>query len=351
MIEHRLQRLREWMASEHLDGFVISSAANIRYLTGFTGEGLLVVDEELTLCTDSRYVVQAQQEAPGVQVAAEGGGHVGQVAARLSAGKSTRVGFEAEAMTYSTWETLRDKAGGVELVPTRGVIVGQRARKQPEEVELIRRAADLADAAFAQLRPHIRAGVSERELALELHRLMVLGGADGPSFEPIVAGGPNGAKPHARPSARRLAEGDLVVVDWGARAEGYCSDCTRTVAVGELGARQREIWQAVRAAQLAALAVAGPGVPGREVDAAARDHLAGCDLAQYFGHGVGHGVGLEVHERPAVNATSEEVLEPGMVISIEPGVYLDEWGGVRLEELVLITEQGAETLTHAPYDL
>lgn len=351
MTAHRLDALRDWMAAENLDAFVVSSPANVRYLTGFAGEGMLVVDQGVTICTDSRYTVQAQQEAPWVAVAADQGGHIGNVAARLMSDGVARAGFEADRLNYSAWERLREQAGGTELVPTRGVICGHRACKDPAEIELIRRAAEIADKAFVQLRPSLQAGLPEREAALELHRLMVRAGADRCSFETIIASGPNGAKPHAEPGPRSLAEGDLVVVDWGARVDGYCSDCTRTIAVGEIDRRGREVWRAVREAQQAALAVAGPGVPCREVDAAARDHLAYCDLAECFGHGVGHGVGLEVHEQPTLNAASEDVLRPGMVVTIEPGVYLEDWGGVRLEELILVTEDGVEALTRAPYDL
>lgn len=181
--------------------------------------------------------------------------------------------------------------------------------------------------------------------------MMVLSGAEGASFEIIVAAGPNGAKPHARPDRRTINEGELVVVDWGAVVEGYRSDCTRTLVMGEPDAKQHEIWQAVRASQLAALDAVRPGAKCADIDAIARSWLDERGWGQHFGHGLGHGVGLEVHERPAVSQRSQEVLEPGMVVTIEPGVYLEGWGGVRLEELVLVTETGAEVLTKAPYDL
>jgi len=240
---------------------------------------------------------------------------------------------------------------GIELVATCGIVREHRACKDRDEIALIRRAASIADDAFATLRAELQPGISEREAALELHHLMVRGGADRCSFETIIAAGPNGAKPHAQPGPRELAEGDLVVVDWGARVEGYCSDCTRTIAIGAPDERRREVWRAVWEAQQAALALAGPGVACRAVDAAARELLAERDLAEHFGHGVGHGVGLEVHEKPTLSASSEDELRPGMVVTIEPGVYIEGWGGVRLEELILITEAGSEALTHAGYDL
>ena len=346
----RLDALRARMTDEGLDAFVVNSPANVRYLTGFSGEGMLVVDEDVTLCSDSRYVVQAAEEAPWMTVAADGGGHVGKAAARLAETGAARVGFEAEALMYVGFEALGKSAPDAELVSTRGVIERLRAVKDPGEIALVRRAAAIADAAFAELRGRIEPGMTERQVALDLDRLMIEGGARKPSFETIVASGPNGAKPHAVPGERELAEGDLVVVDWGAQADGYCSDCTRTLMLGEPDARQRGIWQAVREAQLAGLEAIAPGVKCRDVDAAARDLLYERGLGDLFGHGVGHGVGLEVHEQPGLGETSEDTLAASMVITVEPGVYAAGWGGVRLEESVLVTADGFEVLTAAPYD-
>ena len=243
------------------------------------------------------------------------------------------------------------KLDGRELLPLEDRIKRLRAIKDSEEVALIRRAAQVADSAFVDLRSLIEPGMSELEAAEELRRLMVLAGAEKPSFDVIFATGPNGAKPHARPGEREVAEGDLIVIDWGAVVDGYCSDCTRTVIVGEPDERQLEVWQAVRKAQRAALEGLQPGMEGREVDAIARESLEESGYAKYFGHGLGHGVGLEVHELPTVGQKSENTIEPAMIITVEPGVYIEGWGGVRLEELVLVTEEGGEVLTEAPYDL
>jgi Xaa-Pro aminopeptidase len=347
----RRAAVREWMEEERVDALLVSAEPNVRWLTGFTGEGLLVLDAEgPLLCTDSRYAVQAGEEAPGLEFVADSG-HLDQAIERLGGSLPDRLGFEASALPYSGYQRLDEGLDGVELTPLEDRIKRLRVVKDAEEVALIRRAASIADAAFAELRAGIEPGLSEREAAEELRRLMVLGGAEKPSFDVIFAAGPNGAKPHARPGERVVAEGDLIVIDWGAVVDGYCSDCTRTVIVGEPDERRREVWTAVREAQMAAIEGLRPGMEGREVDAIARALLGERGYAQYFGHGLGHGVGLEVHELPRLSQKSEETLEAGMVVTVEPGVYIEGWGGVRLEELVLVTDGGAELITSAPYDL
>lgn len=347
----RLDAVRGWMADEELDALIVSRASNVRYLTGFSGEGLLVIDDAgEAICTDSRYDVQARDEAPGTEVVADGG-HLRQVIDRLQAAGPARVGFEAEHVTYATHQQLTEALEGVDLCPCEDEIVRLRAVKDEGELTLIERAATVADEAFGRWWRWVEPGVSEREAALELEREMVLGGAEGASFDIIVASGPNGARPHATPGERRIATGELVVVDWGAVVEGYCSDCTRTVILGEPDARQREVWDAVRAAQQAAIDALEPGMAGGELDGMAREVLRERELDEYFGHGLGHGVGLDVHERPRLGRSSEDVLRAGMVVTVEPGVYIEGWGGVRLEELVAVTEGGARTLTRALCDL
>lgn len=350
-LDARRAAVREWMAGEQVDALLVSAAPNVRWLTGFTGEGLLVLDAGgLVLCTDSRYAVQAAEEAPGLEVSADSA-HLDQAVERLKAGGARRVGFESAHLSYASYQRLSEGVEGAEAVPLEDRVRLLRAVKDAAEVALITRAAQVADAAFVELRASIEPGVSEREAAEELRRLMVLGGAEGPSFEIIVASGPNGAKPHASPGGRVIAEGDLIVIDWGAVVEGYCSDCTRTVIVGQPDDRQREVWTAVREAQGAALEGLRPGMQGREVDAIARELLRERGYEREFGHGLGHGVGLQVHELPTLGQKSENVLEAGMVVTIEPGVYIEGWGGVRLEELVLVTEDGGDPITAAPYDL
>jgi len=350
MRSRRVERVRGWLAEQELGALLVSSAPNVRWLTGFAGEGMLVVDDGTLICTDSRYRVQSCEEAPGIECAAEGG-HLEQAIARLEACGAARVGFEAPHLSYASWQKLAEGLGGVTLVPCGDEIRRLRAIKDAGEVKLIERAASVADEAFGRWRGALEPGITEREAALELERLMVLGGAEKPSFGTIMAAGTNGAKPHACPGRRTIDEGDLVVVDWGAQVDGYCSDCTRTLLVGEVGEQQRAIWQAVRAAQLAAIDAAVAGARCADVDAVAREVLRGHGWEKEFSHGLGHGVGLQVHEQPTLSQRSEDVLASGMVVTIEPGVYIDGWGGVRLEELILVTEEAPRVLTHAPYDL
>ncbi len=350
-IEARRVAVREWMSEAEVDALLVSAAPNVRWLTGFTGEGLLVLGERgALLCTDSRYTVQAAEEAPELEAASDGG-HLEQAIARINASGAGRAGFESGHVTYASFQRLQEALEGAEPVGLDDRIKHLRAVKDADEVALIRRAAAVADAAFVELRARIEPGMTEREAAEELRRQMVLGGAEGPSFETIMASGPNGAKPHARPGEREIIEGDLIVIDWGAKVEGYCSDCTRTVMVGEPDERQREVWLAVREAQVAALEGLRPGMEGREIDAIAREVLRERGFEREFGHGLGHGVGLQVHELPTVGQKSENEVPVGAVVTIEPGVYIEGWGGVRLEELVLVTEDGAEVLTLSPYDL
>ncbi len=233
----------------------------------------------------------------------------------------------------------------IELVGVEGLVEGLRAVKEPEEVAAIRAAAALADEAFAELIVGGLTGHSERELALRLEVEMRRRGAAGPSFDPIVAGGPHGALPHGRPTDEPVRAGELVVVDWGARLDGYCSDCTRTLATGVIDSEAAEIYQLVLDAQLAAVEDVKPGAVGRDVDAVARAAITSAGHGEHFGHGLGHGVGLEVHEAPRLAQPSEAVLASGNVLTVEPGVYIPGRFGVRIEDLVVVTDDGRDILT------
>lgn len=345
----RLERLRRRMAEEQVDGLLVGSPANRRYLSGFTGSSgwLLITADRAELWTDFRYLEQAAAQAPAFEIVrheADVYRHLGRRVGELGLG---RLGFERDHLSYRQWERLR---GGlpekVELVPVAGWIEELRRVKDAGEIAAIRQAARIADEALLEVLADLRPGRTEREVALQLEFAMRRRGAEGVAFDFIVASGPRSALPHGTASDRVIQEGDLLTVDYGAVYGGYASDCTRTVVVGRAGERQREIYDIVLEAQRRALAAVRPGATGAEVDRAAREVIESAGYGEHFGHATGHGVGLEVHEGPRLAATGgDDVLAPGMVVTVEPGIYLPGWGGVRIEDLVVVTESGGEILT------
>ena len=353
----RLPRLVDRLGEAQVDAVVISHPTNLRYLTGFTGSSglLFVAERSAVLVTDGRYTTQAGEQlaASGVDVevvtapaAAQGG------QARELAGGAARLGVEAAHVSWArqrTWSA--EWFPGAELVPTVGLVEDLRRLKDPGEIARLGQAATIADDALAGVRDQLLDGPAEDELARGLDFEMRRLGASGPSFETIVAGGPNGAKPHHRPSARRIRPGEAVVVDFGALCDGYCSDMTRTLWVGELADPQlRRAVEVVLAAQAAGVAVVRPGVACTAVDQACREVIAEAGWADRFVHGTGHGVGLDIHEAPAVGVTSTDTLASGHVVTVEPGVYLPGVGGVRIEDTVVVTEHGCRPLTTTPKD-
>ncbi|MBE3590422.1 MAG: aminopeptidase P family protein [Firmicutes bacterium] len=343
-------------AREHgADALIVQSAPNRRYLTGFTGsEGTIVITSEgVHLLVDFRYVEQAKLQAPGAHVQMYRREELwAKVAEALAAAGARRPGFEAEHVSWARWRKMVESLPeGVEAVPVTGAVERVRAVKDAGELELIRRAMRITDEALAAVLPEVRPGVRERELALRLEWEMKRRGAEGTAFDFIVASGPRSAMPHGVAGDRALERGDFVTFDIGARYQGYCADMTRTVILGEADERQRAIYDLVLRAQEAALAAVRAGVRASEVDAAARRVIADAGYGEAFGHGLGHGVGLDVHEAPSLNARSEDVLEEGMVVTIEPGVYLEGWGGVRIEDSVVVTAAGYELLTFTAKDL
>jgi Xaa-Pro aminopeptidase len=260
-----------------------------------------------------------------------------------------RTGFEADAVSFADWETLG--SGGLELVPRRGLVEALRAVKDDEELETIRRAAEITSEAYARFAEESFVGRSERELAWRLDDLFHELGAHGPAFETIVASGPNAARPHARPTDREVEAGETVVVDAGARLDGYCADCTRTFATGPLAGRLKDAYAACLEGQLAGLEAVGPGVTGVDADAAARERIDAAGLGDDFGHGLGHGVGLDVHEAPRLSRESTDTLAVGNVVTVEPGIYLEGLGGIRIEDLVIVRDGAPEVLTGYTKDL
>lgn len=360
----RTARLQAALAEREVDGLLVSQPENRAYLSGFTGSSgwlLIVADREgqasgvPMIATDSRYFEQARLECPDyelVQARDELVAVLPGMVARASAvgARSFRLAFEADHATFADVERWSAALPGVQLVPTQGLVMGLRKVKDPSEIAAVRAAVALADAALAAALAQIRPGMRERDVAWLIESHMRTHGAEGASFETIVACGPNGARPHARAGDDLLVAGEPIVIDMGARLNRYCSDLTRTVCIGPPNDPERfsAIYETVLQAQSAAEAALRPGLAGRDADAVARGHIAEAGYADYFGHGLGHGVGLEIHEGPRLGRTSDDVLAPGNVVTVEPGIYLPGWGGVRIEDIVLITETGAEILTRAP---
>ena len=338
-----------------LSAFLSVHAANVRYLTGFTGSSgfLLVGPGAAGLITDFRYREQAAEEVPDdLPVWIHEEGWRDEVAIRLSeVGAPDEVGFESDRLTVRARDELAGAAPEVRWRGVTGVVEELRQRKSEQEVDRIRRAAGLGDRVLEAFLGDVEAGATEAELAAELDYRLRLGGSEGVAFDTIVAAGPRSALPHARPSERPLAEGDLLLVDFGARVDGYCSDMTRVFCLGPPAAWQRSLHRSVLRAREAALEVIASGVEASEVDAAARRALERDGLEEHFGHSTGHGIGLEVHEGPSLSGRSEDRLREGNVVTVEPAAYLEGRGGVRIEDDVLVGARGAELLTGFPRDL
>ncbi len=340
----RLERL----AAALQEPLLVTARVNVRYLVGLDSSNAALVVEpggDTSLYTDSRYARRAEV-VEGVTFRQTRRNVVGELA-ELLAGR--RIGIEAATLSVAQWETLR--GGGVEPVATQGLVEALRAVKDAGEIAAIRAACAISDQMFEGLAQERFTGRTERELAWWIERRFRELGAEKTAFDVQVASGVNGASPHAQPQDTPVPADTLVTVDAGCVCDGYCSDCTRTFATGEISEQFEEIYAICLAAQLAGVAAVGPGVGGREADAASRDPISEAGYGELYGHGMGHGLGLEVHEAPGLRPESEDVLQPGNVVSVEPGIYMPAVGGVRIEDLLLVTEDGAERLTTFGKDL
>jgi Xaa-Pro aminopeptidase len=346
----RTDRLVELLRARDLDSLLVTELLNVRYLTGFTGTNAaaIVTPEERLFFTDFRYVEQARQQVPEYERIEAGRDMLGDLSGRLRG----RAGFDDEHLSVAAHRKLSEKVPeGVELVPAGGLVEELRAVKDASEVAAMRAAAELSTAAYETLRERGLAGRTERDVALQLVRFMEDSGAEGPSFPPIVAAGEHGARPHAVPRDLEIPRDTLVVIDMGATVDGYCSDCTRTLATGSLHDGALEIYEVVQRAQAEALAAAQAGAANRDVDAVARGIIDAAGHEEHFGHGLGHGVGLQVHEAPRLGKTAEGELATGNAVTIEPGVYVPGQVGVRIEDLVIVTNGEPEILTGFPKEL
>ncbi|MGH9277673.1 MAG: M24 family metallopeptidase [Acidimicrobiales bacterium] len=354
----RAARLREGLDAAGCDALLVTRLVNLRYLTGFTGSAglLLVLPDELVLVTDGRYRDQSAEElaAAGVDARIEVGttGASQRETMGAAARGRPRLGLEAESVTWGQQRRFgAEWFPGAELVPTSNLVEGLRRVKDPGEVDRMAAAAAAADAALDDVRATLAEGPTERELALALDVAMRRHGATGPSFDTIVASGPNGAKPHHRPTDRRIEAGELVVLDFGAIVDGYCSDMTRTVCVGEPPATARRMVEVVGDSQQAGVAAVRAGAEVGAVDGACRQVITDAGWGDAFLHPTGHGVGLEIHEGPRLAAGSTDTLRAGDVVTVEPGVYLPDVGGVRIEDTMVVEAQGCRVLTRSPKEL
>lgn len=352
----RLTQFRQLLTEGKFDGFVITSPASRRYLSGFTGSsGVLVINrEEAVLLTDFRYLDQATEEVKdfGFKVKEHDPQVWGTVAAeigKICSGGRSRWGFESEHLVEKNYRALSGQMECCVLTPTEGFVNRLRRRKSAAEIAAIRKAVQITDQAWARLLPELKPGRTEREIAALFEYYQRQLGAEGTSFPTIVASGPRSALPHGVPTDKKIEAGELLVLDGGARYDGYCSDFTRTVVVGAAPTtQQRELYELVLRAQETALAGMRAGMTGKEVDALAREVITAAGYGERFGHGLGHSLGLQIHELPRLSQTEETVLEPGVVCTVEPGIYLTGWGGIRIENVVVVTEEGIENLTTSP---
>ncbi len=353
----RLQKLRASMAERGLDGILVCQPENRRYLSGFSGSSgwLLISGKEAFLATDFRYVEQAKAESPGFGVIQTKRELRDWFPGLVSDMGVHKLGFEADFVSYDGHQKLDDalKTAQVvlELEPTTGLVETLRSIKEVEELELISKAVELGDAVFQKARDIIRPGITEKEAAWEIEKLLRQGGSEGVAFEIIVASGPNGALPHARPTEKKIVSGEPVVIDMGARIGGYCSDLTRTLFLGQADRNMRKTYDIVLEAQMAAIEGVTSSMEATQADQLARGVIERAGHGDQFGHGLGHGVGLAVHELPTVGPASTGTLAEGMVFTVEPGIYLPGLGGVRIEDIVVLHDGKARVLTGAAKDL
>jgi len=361
IMNNRLAQLRARLQDQAFDTFMVLRGENRQYLSGFTGEdgqfdesagALFVTSERQLLATDSRYVTQAKTEATEFEVFVYEEGLASSLPEILGMLGSERLGFESPRLPYRQFqriqEQLKKHASSVSFVPTEGLVEDLRMIKEPREIEAIEKSLALSESVFETLMGSLHVGASEKELAWTIEKGLREAGADSVAFPPIVASGPNSALPHAIPTNRTIHEGEPILFDWGARVEDYCSDISRTVVLGSPDDTFTKVYQVVRDAQSMAIEAMKPGMSTQAVDRIARDHITAKGFKDYFGHALGHGVGLATHEKPRLSPVRPMNLEAGMVTTVEPGIYIPGWGGVRLENMVVVEKDGAAVLNRYP---
>lgn len=348
-------KIKKVLSEKQVDAVWISDGYNIRYLSGFRSEdaSLFLSGNKKVLITDSRYIVQANREAKGFEVVITSmeRGYAQILAELVEQEKVKRLGFEDLHMIYSTFQSYKEKVDKVEWVPVGESVNHLRILKTEQEIEWLAKAESIGDQAFDHILGMIKPGITEIEIATELDYYMKKCGASGNSFDTIVASGVNSSMPHAIPSEKKIENGDFITMDFGCKYQGYCSDMTRTIVVGKASDEQKKLYQTVLDAQMAALNQVKAGMTGVEVDALARDVIKKAGYGEYFGHGLGHSVGLFIHEDPSANQRNGEPFQPNTILTIEPGIYLPEIGGVRIEDMIVVEKNGHRNLAHSPKNL
>ncbi|MBD1378808.1 M24 family metallopeptidase [Metabacillus arenae] len=349
----KIEKIRESFEGLGIDGLLITSSYNRRYMTGFTGTaGVAVISKSgAAFITDFRYVQQASKQIEGFNIVQHRGPIVEEIAEQVKHLGINKLGFEQDHVTFSAFAEYKRAFEGVELIPVSGAIEKLRLIKTDAEIKILKEAAKVADSAFKHILEFIKPGLKELDVSNELEFYMRKQGAVSSSFDIIVASGHRSALPHGVASDKVIEKGDFVTLDFGAYYNGYCSDITRTISVGEPSEKLKEIYEIVLRAQISGMDGIKAGLTGKQADALTRDYITEKGYGEYFGHSTGHGIGLEVHEGPALSIKSDTVLEPGMVVTVEPGIYLAGIGGVRIEDDTVVTATGNECLTHSPKEL
>ncbi|MFN7251158.1 MAG: M24 family metallopeptidase [Anaerobacillus sp.] len=349
----RLVQLRKKLKENEIDGILVTSSYNRRYITGFTGTAgvALISEKEAKFITDFRYIDQASEQAENFEIVQHKASIIEEIANQLNELGIKKLGFEKSYVSFAQYEEYKVNFANSQLVPVSGIIEDLRLLKDEREIKILKDAAKIADAAFDHIITYIKPGLTELDVSNELEFFMRKQGAASSSFDIIVASGIRSAFPHGVATNKIIKKGELVTLDFGAYYKGYCSDITRTVAVGKPSSELEKIYQTVLEAQLRGMNGIKPGMTGKEADAITRDYITVQGYGEYFGHSTGHGLGMEVHEGPGLSMKSDTILKPGMVVTVEPGIYISGVGGTRIEDDTVITENGNESLTYSTKEL